>query len=110
MQRKQYSIEFKKQVVNEAEEIGNARQVAKRYDIAPNLVYRWKKQFQLSTYKHSDNKAKRVAGYVPSPKEFEELEKENQKLKQLLGDKDLEIANLRDLVKKVNPAYQTKWK
>ena len=29
-------------------------------------------------------------------------------LKKLLGEKDLEIAILRDLVKKMNPAYRTK--
>ncbi|MBG9564392.1 transposase, partial [Brevibacillus agri] len=41
---------------------------------------------------------------------FRELETENDKLKKLLGEKDLEIAILRDLVKKVNPAYRTKWR
>ncbi|RHX67150.1 transposase, partial [Bacillus amyloliquefaciens] len=32
-----------------------------------------------------------------------ELSKENEKLKMLLGEKDLEIAILRDLIKKKNP-------
>ncbi|WP_374724238.1 hypothetical protein [Calidifontibacillus erzurumensis] len=32
-----------------------------------------------------------------------ELAKENEKLKTLLGEKDLEIAILRDLIKKKNP-------
>jgi transposase len=32
-----------------------------------------------------------------------ELFKENEKLKMLLGEKDLEIAILRDLIKKKNP-------
>ena len=57
-----------------------------------------------------NNAFKAVTSYTPSPGEFRELETENDKLKKLLGEKDLEIATLRDLVKKVNPAYRTKWK
>ena len=41
---------------------------------------------------------------VPSAKEFREIEVENNKLKNILGEKDLEIAILRDLLKKTNPA------
>jgi transposase len=110
MKRKRYTIEFKQQVVREAEEIGNVSQVAKRYEISSRLIYRWKKELQMATWNQAQSDAKRVEAYVPSPKEFQELEKENLQLKQLLGDKDLEIAILRDLVKKVNPAYRTKWK
>lgn len=57
-----------------------------------------------------NNAFKAVTSYTPSPGEFRELETENDKLKKLLGEKDLEIAILRDLVKKVNPVYRTKWK
>jgi len=34
------------------------------------------------------------------------LEKENNQLKKILGEKDLEIAILRDLIKKKNPGFQ----
>ena len=36
------------------------------------------------------------------------LESENEKLKKLLGEKDLEIAILKDLVKKTNPQFKIK--
>jgi len=35
------------------------------------------------------------------------MEKENKTLKKLLGEKDLEIAILRDLVKKARPGFLT---
>ena len=47
---------------------------------------------------------------MPSSKEFKELETENDKLKNILGEKDLEIAILRDLLKKTNPASPKKLK
>jgi len=44
---------------------------------------------------------------VPSPQEFRQIEKENDQLKKILGEKDLEIAILRDLAKKARPGFQT---
>ena len=41
MTRTQYSVDFKLRVVREAEEVGNAAEVARRYELHPNLVYRW---------------------------------------------------------------------
>jgi len=35
------------------------------------------------------------------------MEKENNTLKKILGEKDLEISVLRDLVKKTRPGYPT---
>jgi len=43
---------------------------------------------------------KQTTSYVPSAKEFREIEVENNKLKNILGEKDLETAILRDLLKK----------
>lgn len=69
-----------------------------------------RKRYSLEFKQQLVQEAKAVTSYTPSPGEFRELETENDKLKKLLGEKDLEIAILRDLVKKVNPAYRTKWK
>jgi transposase len=110
MKRRSYTTEFKEQVVREADEIGNAKQVAKRYDISAQLIYKWRKRMESAAWQQADGGAKRVNAYAPTAKEFETIEQENLQLKQILGDKDLEIAILRDLVKKVNPAYQKKWK
>lgn len=48
--------------------------------------------------------AKKISSYAPSAAEFKELETENDRLKKILGDKDLEISILRDLLKKTDPA------
>ncbi|RNB65400.1 transposase, partial [Brevibacillus invocatus] len=104
MQRKRYSIEFKQQLIQEAQEVGNASQVARRHGIDVKMLYRWIRDSKHTDWQNASADAKAVTSYTPSPGEFRELETENDKLKKLLGEKDLEIAILRDLVKKVNPA------
>ncbi|KZE47772.1 transposase [Brevibacillus parabrevis] len=110
MQRKRYPIEFKQQLVQESQEAGNASQVARRHGIDVKMLYRWIRDSKHADWHNTPAEAKAVTSYTPSPGEFRELETENDKLKKLLGEKDLEIAILHDLVKKVNPAYRTKWK
>ncbi|MBW7452421.1 transposase, partial [Paenibacillus sepulcri] len=110
MQRRRFTIEFKQQLIQEASEIGNASQVARRHGVDPKMLYRWIKQTEHADWKNTDPALKAVKVYTPSPHEFRSLEGENKQLKELLGEKDLEIAILRDLIKKQNPAYRTKLK
>jgi len=103
MKRRKHSKEFKLQVVKEALEVGNKALVARRYELSPNLVQRWVKAYEeghlgQETIPHS------------SSAEVKRLEEENEQLKKLLGEKDLEIAILRDLVKKKNPHLLKDWK
>ncbi|TDF91720.1 transposase [Paenibacillus piri] len=92
-----------------SQEVGNAAQVARRHNINPKMLYRWMDQVEHTDWKITDSSAKAVSAYVPSPQE-RALEGENKQLKELLGEKDLEIAVLRDLLKKQNPAYRSKSK
>lgn len=108
MKRKRYPKEFKDQLIQEAAEIGNIGQVAKRHEISPKTLYRWISQSKHKAWEHTNSGAKKTAVYVPSYQEFKQLEKENNQLKKLLGEKDLEIAILRDLIKKKNPGFHTK--
>ncbi|QAY68294.1 transposase [Paenibacillus protaetiae] len=110
MQRRRFTIEFKQQVIHEAKEVGNAAQVARRHNINPKILYRWMEQAEHTDWKATNSSAKAVSAYVPSPQEFRTLEGENKQLKELLGEKDLEIAVLRDLLKKQKPAYRTRLK
>jgi len=110
MKRNRYTVEFKQQVVREVQEVGNAAQVARRYDLNPPLIYRWMSESKHRKWFEAGPEAKRVQAYTPTPREFESLEHENDKLKKLLGEKDLEIEILRDLLKKRDPAYRTKLK
>ncbi|MBO9131535.1 transposase [Bacillus sp. 165] len=103
MKRKVYPKELKLQVVREAKETGNKAAVARRYEIHVNLVSKWMKQYEDdSTIEWSEG--------VTSPIEVKQLEQENDQLKKLLGEKDLEIAILRDLIKKKNPHLPRNWK
>ncbi|NSL51933.1 transposase [Bacillus sp. P2(2020)] len=84
------------QVIKEAQETGKITLVARRYELNPNMVGRWIREYKDGKYGNLD-----VAG-LPDL-DTKELAKENEKLKTLLGEKDLEIAILRDLIKKKNP-------
>jgi transposase len=84
------------QVIKEAIETGNKTAVARRYELAPNMLQRWVKEME-------DGKYGDVDLATVTPFESKALAQENDQLKRLLGEKDLEIAILRDLIKKKNP-------
>lgn len=101
MTRTQYPPEFKLRVVREVTEVGNASEVARRYEVHPTVVGRWLKAYRRDGETAFDGRRGRKKGVrsgdvTPSP----ELERENEQLKRLLGEKELEIAILRDLLKK----------
>jgi transposase-like protein len=96
MKRIKHSKEFKLQVIKEAQETGKISLVARRYELNPNMVSRWIREYK-------DGKFGDVDVAVLPDLDSQELSKENEKLKVLLGEKDLEIAILRDLIKKKNP-------
>ncbi|MGG5254455.1 IS3 family transposase [Neobacillus sp. SM06] len=101
MARTKHSKEFKLQVIKEALETGNKAIVARRYNLNANMVGRWCTEYKNGQYGDVD------VTVMPDldPKE---MSKENEKLKILLGEKDLEIAILRDLIKKKNPPLAEK--
>lgn len=96
MKRIKHSKDFKLQVIKEAQETGKITLVARRYELNPNMVSRWIREYKEGKFGDMD-----VA--VLPDLDSQELSKENEKLKILLGEKDLEIAILRDLIKKKNP-------
>lgn len=98
--RQKFDPDFKLRVVLEAIEAGNGSVVARRYELAPAVVNRWVRSYK----EHGDGafipaKRRSRSGGGPDPR-TQEVERENDQLKRLLGEKDLEIAILRDLVKK----------
>ena len=108
VKRNRYSKEFKNQIVREAREVGNAVPVAKKHGIDVKLIYRWGKQSEHKAWEEASDEAKKIAEYLPSPKEFRQLEDENARLKSILGEKDLEIAIYKDLLKKRQPGCPIK--
>ncbi len=103
MKRTKYSKEFKIQVIKEALETGKPSVVARRYDLNANMVSRWIREYRDGKY--GDTNAMTVPDL-----DSKQLSNENDQLKKLLGEKDLEIAILRDLVKKQNPHLLKKLK
>ena len=99
MQRRQFSPEFRQQVVKEAREVGNCALVARKYDLAHSIVSKWAR-------KSANNSANQQAPDLSN--DHKEILAENDQLKKLLGKKELEIEILRDLLKKTNPNYKIK--
>ena len=102
MPKRKYSDETKEQIVKECREIGNIALVARRHNISKNTVYSWV------------NKAKKTGSVKSLPKDeknrIKEIEdrlnimsNENDELKKLVAEKELELAILRELRDEVNP-------
>lgn len=106
MERKIYTKEMKEAILKEASEVGNVAQVARRHGISPKNIYNWSRQAKYKNWQATPSEAKNMHAYTPNAQEFKTLENENQKLKVVLGEKDLEIAILRDVLKKANPGYR----
>lgn len=106
MKRKIYTKEMKESILKEIEETGNVAQVSRHHEISVKTLYAWRNQAKHKDWKATSANAVNTRTYIPNAQEFKSLEKENQKLKTVLGEKDLEIAILRDVLKKANPGYR----
>lgn len=93
--RRKYSKEFKEKVIKEAIETGNATLVARQYDLNTSMLNRWVREFKNLKKQSVDHQE-----YKDHHAAMKMLESENETLKKLLGDKDLKIAILEDLLKK----------
>lgn len=89
------------QVVKEALETGNSSLVARRNELNSGIVSRWVREYQDQT--GSDSTGTSIAEPLLNKSEFKKITNENDQLKKLLGEKELEIQILRDLLKKTNP-------
>ncbi|MED4600045.1 transposase [Paenibacillus validus] len=109
MQRKQYSPELKEKIILEAIEVGSPTLVARKYEINANMLGRWVRKYKEGK-KTSSIPEEHSVSVSEITMENRQLSQENEQLKKLLGEKDLEIAILRDLIKKKNPHLLTKLK
>jgi transposase len=99
---KRHSEEFKKQVVKEALETGNSSIVGRKHNISPSIVARWVRTEKPSPMINMTRKALQATpGLFEDPKEAKKAVEQNIQLKKLIGDKELEIEILRDLLKKM---------
>ena len=99
---KQYSDEFKELIIKECQETGNVALVARRHEISSNTIHTW-----LSKYRKygtvqplpraKDDRQKAIQ------RQLRDISAENDRLKRLLADKELELAILRELRDIPNP-------
>lgn len=91
-------------MVKEAVEVGNASIVARKHDLSMSMVNRWVREQCGSKNPLSMTNIK--AQHISSNPGV--LSAENYKLKKIIGEKELEIEILKDLLKKTDPALRTK--
>jgi transposase len=98
MSKRVFSDEFKAQVIKEAIETGNCSLVARKYELSPSLVAKGTRKEKGNPLQGMINKGLgNNKELKKAAKEKQEVEGQNQKLKKLIGEKELEIEILRDL-------------
>jgi len=105
MRSKKYSDSFKEQVVKEAVEVRNNAAIARKYGISASVVAKWIKNSSIETpmdKMRSNAVGNKKKELLSDFKEVDKIEEQNIKLKKLIGDKELEIEILRELIKKKN--------
>ena len=113
MERRNFSAQFKRQIVQECSETGNVNLVARKHDLNANMVRRWVKQVNEIGGKTPPKTRGQVTNLSPEElkqlqEERKQLSAENEQMKKTMGEQALEISILRDLLKKANPHMRIK--
>lgn len=101
-QTRQYPDELKEQIIQECQEIGNVALVARRHEISPNTIHTWMKKYRERGTVKAIKKGELANTKVLST-QLKKVSAENDTLKRLLAEKELELAILRDLRDVTNP-------
>ena len=102
MTKRDYTQEFKEQILRECQEVGNVAVVARRHNISPNTIHTWRR------------KSRRTGSTTPLPaddvKRIKELEArlakistENDRLKRIVAEKELQITIMEEVRDLKNP-------
>lgn len=109
MRGRTYTKELKEEILREVKEVGNVSLVSRRHGISKSTIFTWIKESKdKDDIKVKPGRKALVEGDKKLESELTEVTKENDQLKRLLGEKDLEIAILKDLIKKSNPQLKIK--
>lgn len=109
MRGRSYTKELKEEILREVKEVGNVSLVSRRHGISKSTIFTWiKESNNKDEIKVKPGRKALVGGEKGLESELTGVTKENDQLKKLLGEKDLEIAILKDLIKKSNPQLKIK--
>lgn len=99
--------ELRIEVVEEALDRGNVALTARKHGLSPYSLYKWVKEYR-DEVEITMSKKKQLEN-LSTPQTAEGWQAKYEQATKLLGEKELEIAILRDLVKKKHPHIQFKW-
>jgi transposase-like protein len=98
--RRTWTAEQKLSILKEAEQHGVTATIRK-HSLYANTYYKWKQNYECEGIEGLKNHRRRIEP------ELRKLQKENQRLKQLLADKELAISIQSDLLKKTTRNQKT---
>ncbi|GIQ71430.1 transposase [Xylanibacillus composti] len=78
--------------------------LARKYEVSPKTIRNWVKEFQET---FGDDAVPTIDERLNESKRLAEMEEKYNRALKALGEKELENEVLRELVKKVNPAWKT---
>ena len=94
--------------MQEVKEVGSISLVGRKHWIASSTIFTWIKKSQGRDEIKTKPRKKALIEGKNNVEELNEVTQENDKLKRILGEKDLEISILKDLLKKANPQLKIK--
>jgi len=97
-------IATKKEIVAEALTGLRTEVVARQYGMSPKTLRAWVRQFEDEVEDIVVKKREEAKQMKQDATELHQVEKKYKEAVKLLGEKELEISILRDLLKKTNPA------
>ena len=94
MTRRYWKAEEKLAIINEIRERGQVLDTCRKYSVDPTMFYRWKEAFDTFGM---EGLRTRTSSIDPG---IRRLKKENERLRKIVADKELEVAMLQEAFKK----------
>lgn len=79
MIRRKFTLEFKQQALELAQQLGSYAEAERRLGIKPGVIYTWKNKFKVPL----DSKVKSAQSAISDSEELNRLRKENEELKKV---------------------------
>ena len=101
MERRKFTVEQKLAILKEAETEG-VTPTLRKHGIYAKMIYRWKEQLAIG------GKEALSTPYRRTDPELRRLQLENQRLKNLIAEKELALQIKEELLKKTSPPKKTR--